>query len=153
MQSLQAGQFPFARGLLVPDRHKSNFYIDQCFAEFIFWKSIVWNAQQEPIRITQVFQKETIWARTWIESLIGNGCIVKLLATCSRITTVASIYVRGYHKYKSAWSPTVAREMLRLTTELTNPQDPFTVVVIKYSCVVGHVPGTVSQTVSFLLRK
>ena len=61
-------------------------------------------------------------------------------------------YVRGYHEYRSIWSPTVG-EMLRLTTELTNPQGPFAVAVIKDSCVVGHVPRTVSQTVSFFLGK
>ena len=32
-------------------------------------------------------------------------------------------YVRGYHKYQSVWSATVG-EMLRLTTELTNPKTP-----------------------------
>ena len=61
-------------------------------------------------------------------------------------------YVRGYHKYKSIWSPTVG-ETLRLTTELTNSQDPFAVVVIKDGCVVGHVLRTVSRTVSFFLGK
>ena len=61
-------------------------------------------------------------------------------------------YVRGYHEYKSIWSPTVG-ETLRLTTELTNPQDPFAVAVIKDGCVGGHVPRTVSRTVSFFLGK
>ena len=37
--------------------------------------------------------------------------------------------------------------------ELTNPQDPFAVAVIKDGCVVGHVPRTVSRTVSFFLGK
>ena len=41
--------------------------------------------------------------------------------------------------------------MLRLTTELINPQDPFAVVVIKDGCVVGYILRTVRQTVSFLL--
>ena len=44
--------------------------------------------------------------------------------------------------------PTVG-EMLRLTTKLTNPQDPFAMAVIKNGCVVGHVP----RTVSFFLGK
>ena len=54
-------------------------------------------------------------------------------------------YVRGYHKYKSVWSPTV-KETLRLTTKLTctNPQDPFAVAVIKDDRVMGHVPRAVS---------
>ena len=39
--------------------------------------------------------------------------------------------------------------MLRLTTEL----DPFDVAVIKDGCVMGHIPMTVSQTVSFFLEK
>ena len=59
-------------------------------------------------------------------------------------------YVRGYHEYKRVWLATVG-ETLRLTMELTNPQDPFTVAVIKYCCVVGH--RTVSRTVSFFLGK
>ena len=51
--------------------------------------------------------------------------------------------------------PTVARETLRLTLELTctNPQDPFAVAVIQYVCAVRHVPRTVSWTVSFFLGK
>ena len=60
-------------------------------------------------------------------------------------------YVRGYREY-SVWSATVG-ETLRLTTELTNPQDPFTVAVIKYGCVVGNVSRKVSQTVFFFLGK
>ena len=32
-------------------------------------------------------------------------------------------------------------------------QDPFAVAVIKYSCVVGHISRTISQTVSFFLGK
>ena len=54
------------------------------------------------------------------------------------------------HKYKSVWSMTVG-ERLRLTTELTNPQDHFAVAVTKDSC--GHVPRTVSRTVSFSLGR
>ena len=42
---------------------------------------------------------------------------------------------------------------MRLTTELTNPQDPFAMAVIKDGCVVGHVSRTVSQTVSISLGK
>ena len=53
---------------------------------------------------------------------------------------------------KSVWSATVG-ETLRLTTELTNPQDPFAVAVIKYGCVVGNVSRKVSQTVFFFLGK
>ena len=61
--------------------------------------------------------------------------------------------VRRYHKYESAWSLTVVRKILRPTKELTNPGDPFTVAMIKYGCEVGHVPRTISDTVSFFLRK
>ena len=63
-------------------------------------------------------------------------------------------YVRGYHLYKSDWLSTVARETPRLTTDLNNRQDPFAVAVIKYGCVMEHIPRTISQTVSlFLLGK
>ena len=61
-------------------------------------------------------------------------------------------YIRGYHEYRSVWSPTVG-ETLRLNTELTNPQDRFAVALIKDSCVVGHFPRIVSHTVSFFLGK
>ena len=61
-------------------------------------------------------------------------------------------YVRGYHEYKSIWLPTVG-EMLRLTTELINPQDPLAVAAIKDGCVVGQVQSTVSRTISFFLGK
>ena len=37
--------------------------------------------------------------------------------------------------------------------ELTNPQDPFAVAVIKDSCVVGHILRAVSGTISFFLGK
>ena len=60
------------------------------------------------------------------------------------------MYDRGYHEYKSAWLPTVG-ETLRLTTELTNPQDPFAVAVIKDDRVVEHVAREFSWTVSFFL--
>ena len=61
-------------------------------------------------------------------------------------------YVRGYHEHKSVWLATVG-ETLRLTMELTNPQDLFSVAVIKFGCVVGHVSRTVGRTVSFFLGK
>ena len=44
-------------------------------------------------------------------------------------------YIRGYQEYKSVWLPTV-EETLRLTTKLTIPQDPFTMAVMKDSCIV-----------------
>ena len=43
--------------------------------------------------------------------------------------------------------------MLRLTTELTNPQDPLAVAVIKDGCVVRHVPRIVIWTAPFFLGK
>ena len=70
---------------------------------------------------------------------------MKALATSHKWAS----YVRRYYKYKSVWSSTVVREALRLTTELTNPQDPFTMAGIKYDSVVGHIPRTISQTASF----
>ena len=83
---------------------------------------------------------------------VDRKWLVKLLATCSSDCYKWPSYVRGYHKYKSAWSPTVAREMLRLTTEITNLPNPFAVAVIKYGCVVGNISRTVSQIVSFSLE-
>ena len=43
------------------------------------------------------------------------------------------------------------RRNAELTTELTDPQDPFAVAVTKGDCVVERVPGTVSWAVSFFL--
>ena len=59
-------------------------------------------------------------------------------------------YIRGYHEYKSVWLPTVG-ETLRLTLDLTNLQDTMTMMKDGYD--MEHIPRTVSQTVSFFLRK
>ena len=48
---------------------------------------------------------------------------------------------------------TIVRETPSLNTELNNLQDPFSVAVIKYGCVVRHIPRTNSLTVSFFLGK
>ena len=66
---------------------------------------------------------------------------VKLLVKLPA-TSLWPCYVRAYQKYKSTWSPTLG-ETLRLTAELTNPQDSFTMAVIKDSYVVRHVQKTV----------
>ena len=84
---------------------------------------------------------------------VDRKWLVKMLATCSSHCYKWPSYIRGYCKYKSAWLPTVVRETPRLTTERTNPQDPFAMAVIKYGCVVGNISRTVSQTVSFFLGK
>ena len=78
--------------------------------------------------------------------------LVKLSAKAPAAIPKWPIYARGHHKYKSAWLSTVVRKTRRLTTELTNPQDPFAVTLIKYGCVVGHIPKTISQTVTFFLE-
>ena len=46
-----------------------------------------------------------------------------------------------------------SQKNVRLITELTYPQDPFAVAVIKCSCVEGNIPRTISHTVSFFLGK
>ena len=75
--------------------------------------------------------------------------LVKLSAKPTATSHKWPSYVRGYHQYKSDWLSTVVRETPRLTTELDNQQDPFVGAVIKYGCVVGHIPRTISQTVFF----
>ena len=62
-------------------------------------------------------------------------------------------YIRGYHKYKSAWPSTVVKKMLRLITELTNPQDPLAMTVTKYGCVVGHILRKISPDSLHFPRK
>ena len=73
--------------------------------------------------------------------------LVKLSVKAPATSPKWPSYIKGYHKYKSAWSSVVVRETLRLTTVLTNPQDSFVMAVIKYTGVVGHIPRTISQTV------
>ena len=60
--------------------------------------------------------------------------LVELLVKAPATSHKWPSYIRGYHKYESAWLPTIARETLWLTTELTNLQDPFAVAMMKYSC-------------------
>ena len=79
--------------------------------------------------------------------------LVKLSAKAPATSHKWPSYVRGYHQYKSHWLSTVVREMPRLIMELNNCQDPFAVAVIKFGCVVGYIPKTISQTVSFFLGK
>ena len=78
-------------------------------------------------------------------------CLVKLSAKAPATSHKWPSYVRGYHQYKSDWLSIVVRETPRLATELNNRQDPFAVAVIKYGCVVGHIPRTISQTAGFSL--
>ena len=89
----------------------------------------------------------------WIESLTYRKWLVKLAAKAPATSHKWLSYVRGYHQYKSDWLSTVARETPMLTTEFNNRQDPFAVAVIKYGYIVGHVPRTISQTVSSFLGK
>ena len=89
--------------------------------------------------------------------LCCNGDVVKLPGMVSQVVGEGSCYewpsyTRGYHEYKSAWSPTV-REILRPTTELTNSHNPFVVAVLKDNYKVGHIPRTASQKVSFFFMK
>ena len=74
----------------------------------------------------------------------SNDDVVKLQGMVSQVVGEGSCcewpsYVRGYHEYKSVWSPTV-REVLRLTTEFTNFHNPYAVAVLKGSYKVGHSP-------------
>ena len=66
---------------------------------------------------------------------------------------VCSSYVRGYHKYKEGWTPSLG-EMLEPKVEPTNAHDQFATVVIKPDgTVVGHIPKHAGKAVLFFLRK
>ena len=64
-----------------------------------------------------------------------------------------SSYVRGYHKYKEEWTPSL-EEMLELKVEPTNANYQFAMAVIKPDgTVIGHIPKHASKAVLFFLRK
>ena len=47
--------------------------------------------------------------------------------------------VRGYHIYKSTWTPVVGT-VLHIHSEPTNSHDPYAVAVIQDGQIVGHMP-------------
>ena len=61
-------------------------------------------------------------------------------------------YIRGYHAYKDAWSPSIG-EALPLEREPHNMQDSFAVAVRKSDEVVGHIPFNLAPIVSAFLRR
>ena len=58
--------------------------------------------------------------------------------------------IRGHHIYKTVWTPFTG-EILTLTIEEGNENDPFAVAVMKDS-VVGHAPRELARVFFFFLR-
>ena len=69
--------------------------------------------------------------RKWLVKLLAKAPATSGLLTLEDITNTKTF---GRQLYIG--------ETLKLTTELTNPQDPFAMAVIKDGCVVGHVPSS-----------
>ena len=63
-----------------------------------------------------------------------------------------SSFIRGYHVYKSMWTPTVG-ETLQLRQELQNEKDRKAVAIMKEAVVVGHVPYNLAPTISRFLQR
>ena len=60
--------------------------------------------------------------------------------------------VWGHHVYNRIWTPTLGEE-LQCITEDSNDSDPYTVAVMKWDDIVGHVPRRISAACSLFLRR
>ena len=62
--------------------------------------------------------------------------------------------VRGHHIYKVVWTPVIGEELL-LQPEDDNEHDRYAVSLLRCSdsCVVRHVPRSVSRVFWFFLRR
>ena len=63
---------------------------------------------------------------------------------------VSSI-VRGFHVYQRSWSPSL-EEQLECLREAGNDKDQYTVVVLRYGSVVGHIPRRISAACSLFIE-
>ena len=61
-------------------------------------------------------------------------------------------YVRGYHAYQHIWDPHIGK-VLPLEREPDNPEDKFTVAIIRRNQVVGNLPFNLVQVVSAFLKR
>ena len=63
--------------------------------------------------------------------------------------------IKGYHVYKSLWTPTLQEQVYR-KIEPHNPVDKYTAAVKKDEKVVGHLPlgenGKFAKTIFYFLR-
>ena len=59
--------------------------------------------------------------------------------------------VRGHHIYKTVWTPFVG-EILLVQQEDHNPEDSFTVAILKSGEIVGHVPREISRIVWYFIE-
>ena len=59
-------------------------------------------------------------------------------------------WITGYHVYRDIWTPEIG-EILSCEVDPTNPFDCYAVSVISDGETVGHVPRTVSKTITNIL--
>ena len=61
--------------------------------------------------------------------------------------------IRGYHIYKDIWTSTVG-EHLDCIREIDNPEDPYTVAVVKAfeNTTIGQLPRKISAAYTLFLR-
>ena len=59
--------------------------------------------------------------------------------------------IRDFHEYQVIWSPALDEE-LGCSRELNNPNDSYTVSVLKRTQVVGHVLRKISRMCAIFLR-
>ena len=65
---------------------------------------------------------------------------------------VVEAMIRGYHEYKSIWEAEMG-EILACIREPSNVHDPYAVVVVRSSIIVGHVPRKLSSICSIFIQK
>ena len=65
-------------------------------------------------------------------------------------------YVRGFHVYKTVWSPLIGEENLKCRHEQNNNEDEFAIGVyrndLEKETLVGHMPRNISKTVHNFLK-
>ena len=60
--------------------------------------------------------------------------------------------VRGFHAYKSIWTP-VVNAVHPTQLEHGNPEDRYAVSVMKDTTIVGHVPREISRTCWYFIER
>ena len=65
----------------------------------------------------------------------GDTCVAELLDT---VHHEMDSMIHGHHVYKSVWLPVIGKQLV-LKKKPANPDNEFTVAVIKGSQTVGHI--------------
>ena len=64
---------------------------------------------------------------------------------------IIDIAIRGFHVYKSLWTPEIGEE-LSTVRKTANTHDRFVVAIHKGTLTIGHVPAEISKVCWFFLR-